>query len=179
MAEITATGFAPKYLNAYVVAQLKEFDILSGYEQMVPIFPTAPTNIEDVFKNYVGAPGVNDPVLIQYEKLARFRPNQFYRNKREQVVYYIYSTSLDRVMNTVRVIYEALDREDAAAQDVNAWLSDNKADFNNNLNVFFHNLRVYQTDETRDIMTPVSNRTMYVNKMIIEYDYHTTSTFYT
>lgn len=178
MAQITATGFPPKFLNAYVVAQLEEFGILSGYEQMVPIFPTAPTNIEDVFKNYVGAPGVNDPVLIQYEKLVRFRPNPFYRHKREQLVYYIYSTSLDKVMNSSRVIYEALDREDAAAQDINAWLSEHKEEFDNNLNVFFHNLRVYQTDETRDILNPVSNRTMYVNKMIVEYDYHTASTFY-
>lgn len=177
MAEITQTGFPPIYLNGYVVDQLKQFNILTGKEQMSPILPSTPTNIEDLFKNYIGAPGVQDPIIIQYEKLARFRPNAFYRHKREQVVYYVYSTSLEKVLNSTRVIIEALDREDVAAQEINSWSSANKADLGN-INVYFHNVRVYQTDETRDISNPNSARMVHVNKIIIEYDYHTTGSYY-
>lgn len=182
--DIKYTGFPPIYLNAYVVGQLTRFNILTGSEQMNPIFPTSPTNIEDMFKNYIGAPGVDDPLLIQYEKLIRFRTTPFYRNKKEQLVYYLYSTNLSKVMNAYRVISDALDREDAAAQDINYWIIkeyekiDSDPSYKSLLkdvpnNVFFHNLKVYQADETRDVMELVSARTVYVNKLIIEYDYHT------
>lgn len=182
--DIKYTGFPPIFLNAYIIGQLENYNILTGYEQMSPIFPTSPTNIEDMFKNYIGSPGVDDPLLIQYEKLVRFRTTPFYRNKKEQLIYYMYSTNLSKVMNSYRIISDALDREDAAAQDVNAWLIreyqniESNATYSSNLRgipntVFFHNIKVYQADETRDVMELVSARTVYVNKLIIEYDYHT------
>ena len=165
------TAFAPFFVNQYVIEQLTKFNILNGNEQMSPIFPTSPTNIEDVFKNYIGAPGVQDPLLIQYERLARFRPGPFYRRKREQLVYYLYCTNLSKIMKSSRLIIDALDREDAAAQDINAYcasVSTEALPFN----IYFHNVRVYQADETRDILELVSARTVYANKLIIEYDYH-------
>jgi len=169
--KITHTSFPPTFINQYIVEQLKLFDILSGYEQMVPLFPTSPTNIEDVFKNYIGAPGVDDPLLIQYERLIRFRPSPFYRRKREQLVYYLYCTDLSKITDAHRIISDALDREDAAAQDVNA-LCAQKSTEAIPFNIFFHNIRVYQADETRDILELASARTVYANKLIIEYDYH-------
>ena len=183
MAEITQTGFPPFYINSYVVGQLEEFEIINPIRGFSPIFPTSPTNIEDVFKNYIDNAGVEDPVLIQYERMLRFRPTPFYRRKREQLVYYVYSTNLEKVFNTGRIIIDALDREDAAGQDVNAWVSANiiedpkTGDLIPN-NVFFHNIRVYQADETRDILNLVSAKTVYVSKFIIEYDYHTTDSYY-
>jgi len=170
--DIKSTGFPPTFINQYVIEQLKLFGILSGYEQMTPIFPTGPTNIEDVFKNYIGAPGVSDPILIQYERLARFRPSPFYRNKREQLVYYLYCTDLSKIHDSTRIITTSLDREDSAGQDVNSFCA-GVATTSLPFNVFFHNIRVYQSDETRDVMDPSSARTVYVNKLIIEYDYHT------
>lgn len=170
MSTIAETGFPPKVINAYIKSELEHFGILSGYEQMVPIFPTSPTNIEDVFKNYIGAPGVDNPLLIQFERLIRFRPSPMYRHKREQLVYYLYCTSMDKVLDAHRVISEALDREDASAQDVNKWAIDSGL---SNYNVHFHNMKVYQADETRDVLELASARTVYANKLIIEYDYHT------
>jgi hypothetical protein len=165
------TAFPPFFINQYVVQQLQDFGIFSGFEQMTPIFPTSPTNIEDVFKNYIGAPGVGDPLLIQYERLIRFRVGPFYPRKREQLIYYLYCTDLSKINNAHRIITDALDREDSAGQDVNALcaeLSTSTIPFN----VFFHNVRVYQADETRDILELASARTVYSNKLIIEYDYH-------
>lgn len=164
------TGYPPYYINGYLVDELKRFDILTGFEQMTPIFPTSPTNIEDVFNNYIGAPGIQDPLLIQYERLLRFRPNSLYIHKREQLMFYLYSTNLSKVLDSHRIITEALDREDAAAQDVNMWASNNPG--NNPPNVFFHNIKVYQADETRDLISLATARTVYANKLIVEYDYH-------
>ena len=169
--KISHTSFPPIFINQYVVEQLKRFDILSGFEQMIPVFPTTPTNIEDVFKNYIGAPGIDDPLLIQYERLIRFRRSPFYRRKREQTVYYLYCTDLSKITDAHRIISDALDREDAAAQDINAYcasVSTEALPFN----IYFHNVRVYQADETRDILELASARTVYANKLIIEYDYH-------
>jgi hypothetical protein len=169
--DIKLTAFPPTFINQYVIEQLKLFGILTGYEQMNPILPTSPTNIEDVFKNYIGAPGVSDPILIQYEKLARFRPNPFYRNKREQLVYYLYCTDLSKINDSSRIILTALDREDSAGQDVNSFCA-GVATTSLPFNVFFHCVRVYQSDETRQLMNLISAKTVYVNKLIIEYDYH-------
>jgi hypothetical protein len=171
VSKLTDTSFPPIFINQYVVEQLKQFNILSGFEQMIPIFPTTPTNIEDVFKNYIGAPGIDDPLLIQYERLIRFRPTPFYRRKREQTVYYLYCTDLSKITDAHRIISDALDREDAAAQDVNAWCASQSTE-QLPFNIFFHNIRVYQADETRDILELASARTVYANKLIIEYDYH-------
>ena len=49
---IKTTAFPPFFINHYTTEQLKLFGILTGFEQMNPILPTSPTNIEDVFKNY-------------------------------------------------------------------------------------------------------------------------------
>jgi hypothetical protein len=171
MENINVTAFPPTFVNHYVVGQLQRFGILSGTEQMVPIFPTSPTNIEDVFRNYIAAPGVSDPLLIQYERLIRFRPTPFYRHKREQLVYYLYCTNLSKITDAHRIITDALDREDSAAQDINAWCSDPVTGIEP-YNVYFHNLKVYQADETRDVLELASARTVYANKLIIEYDYH-------
>lgn len=168
------TAFPPKFINAYIKKQLLYFGILSGYEQMDPIFPVSPTNLDDVFKNYVGAPGEQNPLLIQYDRMIRFRPTPFYRHKREQLVYTIYCTEMTKLYDATRIMFEALDREDAAAQDINKYVAsvfDNDA--TDPLNVFFHNVRVYQVDESRDLIELASVRTTYANKLIIEYDYHT------
>jgi hypothetical protein len=133
MATISQTGFPPQYINKYIQAQLEEFGILTGAEQFDPIVPVTPTNIEELYGNYVGAPG--------------------------------------------RVISEALDREDASAQDVNKWIKDNLPD--DNKNVFFHRFKAFQIDETRDLLELSSARLSAVNKIVIEYDYHTTGAFYT
>ena len=180
MANVSETGFPPTFVNNFITSELKKFGILSGAEQMTPIFPTSPTNIEEVFKNYISAPGVDDPLLIQFERLLRFRPNSFYRHKREQLVYYLYSTNLTKVLDAHRIISECLDREDASAEDLHAWALSNDplAPGKDGINVKFHNFKVYQADETRDVLELASARTVYANKLIIEYDYHTTGSFY-
>jgi hypothetical protein len=75
-------------------------------------------------------------------------------------------------MDAHRIITDALDREDSAAQDMNAFCADASTS-ELPFNVYFHNIRVYQADETRDILELASARTVFANKLIIEYDYHT------
>lgn len=180
---ITDTGFPPTFLNAYVLAQLSEFGIISeNYllpSKMNPMIPAQfPTNIEDLYNDSIEIRQEPAPLLIVYDRLMRFRSTPFYRNKKEQLVYFIYSSDIDKLLNTIRVITDALDREDASAQDINTWCKQNPITYGENntiipQNVFFHNVRVYQADESRDVAELASARTLFVNKIIIEYDYHT------
>ena len=185
---VSTTGFPPRFLNRYVAAQLAEFGIIdatpetplqAGFDPMVPA--QFPTNIEDLYNDTIQIRNIPSPILIVYDPMIRFRPTPFYRHKREQLIYFIYSTDVAKLIDSVRIISDALDREDSAAQDVNKWLQDNPIT-GLTTNVFFHNIRVYQADESRDVAELASARTLFVNKIIVEYDYHTndlTGTLYT
>lgn len=184
------TAHPPTFINAYIIGQLEEFGILTGEEQFEPIVPVTSTNIDDLYANYIGSPGDPNPLLIIYDRLLRFRPSPFYRTKREQLIYTVHSANESKVFDTIRVMSEALDRSDATGQDINSYIISNpvidKSIPTNDPsypqylphNVFFHNVRVYQADESRDLIELSSVRTIYRNKLIIEYDYHTKDSYY-
>jgi hypothetical protein len=176
------TGFPPTFLNAYINSELKEFGLIpDGPNPFQPFFPAqSPINIEDIYNDSVYIKNNPDAIVVMFDRLIRFRPNAFYRNKREQLVYFIYAPNLSKLFDATRVMIECLDREDAAAQDLNYWIATNDIeDDNGNAitpNVMFHNIKVYQADEARDIAELASARTLFLNKLVIEYDYHTVDT---
>jgi hypothetical protein len=178
----TQTGFPPTFLNAYINSELKEFGLIpDGPNPFQPFFPAqSPMNIEDIYNDSVYIKNNPNAIVVMFDRLVRFRPSTFYRHKREQLVYFIYAPDLSKLFDSTRVIIECLDREDAAAQDLNAWISLNDIkDENDNIitpNVMFHNIKVYQADEARDIAELASARTLFLNKLVIEYDYHTIDT---
>ena len=176
---IKHTAFAPTFINNYINTQLSLFGLISegpttpnqaGFNPMVPA--QYPTNIEDLYNDTISIQNVEAPILIVYDRMMRFRPTPFYRHKREQLIYFIYSSDVAKLINTVRVISDSLDREDAAAEDVNRHSAEN-ATSADPARVYFHNIRVYQVDESRDVAELASARTLFVNKIIVEYDYHT------
>jgi hypothetical protein len=182
MTILTDTGFPPTFLNRYILSELAfyglvaESDLLSpGVNPMVPA--QIPTNIEDLYNDSIQIRQTESPVLIVYDRLMRFRPTPFYAHKREQLIYFIYSTDVGKLIDSVRVISNALDREDASAQDVNSYSLSNpilnsSGQVSIPYNIYFHNTRVYQADESRDVAELASARTLFVNKLIVEYDYH-------
>lgn len=173
------TGFPPTFINAYIHDELKVFGLMPSVgEPFQPFFPAqAPDSVEGIYNDIPFIRNNPDTTIVIFDRLMRFRPNTFYRHKREQLIYFIYSPNLSKLLDTTRVIIECLDREDAAAQDLNAWIAANDIeDENGNVipkNVFFHNMKVYQADESRDILELASARTLVLNKLVIEYDYHT------
>lgn len=179
MARAIDLPYPPRWINAYVAAKLGEYsDTGVGLNsQLVPIFATKPGNTNEVWQQLLDNNVGSVPLLIQYDRLMRFRPSPFYEIKREQLVYYLYSDSLTVINNAVSAIAHILDREDVAAQEVNEWASAHPQTFEGSelpYNVFFHNMKAYQADEVRDLVDLASARAAYVNKIIIEYDYHPT-----
>jgi hypothetical protein len=172
--------YPPRWINSYILGKLSEYEDInvtdpSSGTWLQPIVSSTPTSTEEIYKQLLQQEPVGQPLLIQYDRLMRFRPNAFYGTKKEQLLYYLYSTSLANVNNAMIVISQLLDREDAAAQDVNQWSSAHPQIVDGQTlpyNVFFHNIKAYQADETRDLVDLASARSIYVNKIIIEYDYH-------
>ena len=173
MPSVSDIGFAPKFVNDYIVAQLTLFGIFSGLEQVKPIFPTSPISIDEIFADYTSSVNAQDPLLIQYERLVKNNPSTFYRHKREQIVYYLYCTTLTKMVDAQRIISAALGREDASASDVHTWAFESGLYPAGTFNVSFHNFKVNQLQETRDLLTLSSNKTLFVSKMLVEYDFHT------
>jgi hypothetical protein len=76
-------------------------------------------------------------------------------------------------------VFRLMDRYDETAEEINNWCSNRQVnlgtDANPNLidNMFyFHNFKVYQLEETRDIIDFGTARTYGGNKIIIDFDYH-------
>jgi hypothetical protein len=105
--------------------------------------------------------------------------------KDEQLLYYFYKTYNDPVMlvETVQFVQDLLDRGDESAQDLNTWIQSKlengvyrKQDGTSVMEflpVFFHDIKIYQLEETRDIIDFGTARTYAGNKIIIDYCYHT------
>ena len=183
MAILTDTGFPPTFLNRYVLSELAHYELIANSDLVTPspMVPAQfPTNIEDLYNDSIQIRQTESPILIVYDRLMRFRPTPFYLRKREQLIYFIYSTDVGKLIDSVRVISNALDREDSSAEDVNRYninnpILDANADISTPFNVMFHSTRVYQADESRDVAELASARTLFVNKLIVEYDYHVSS----
>jgi hypothetical protein len=79
-------------------------------------------------------------------------------------------------------VYDLLDREDESAQELNEWIrllprnTNGTVSFGNDPTefhpVFFHRMKMYQLEETRDIIDFGTARTYAGNKIIIDYEYH-------
>lgn len=168
------TGFPPTLINRYLLAQLELHELSNPNIDFNPFIPVQSTSIDDLFDELP-----SDPFLVVYDRLVKYKPNTFYRHKREQLVYTIHSLDQAKMFDISRVIIESLDRQDAAGQDVNQWLIQNPDKLTGlTHNVFFHSFRVFQIDETRDIVELGSVKFNYRNKIIVEYDYHTNTSLY-
>lgn len=165
------------WLRQYIFNELKEYSssdvaVVSG-QGINPIIPSStPSALADFYETLKSQTSLTDPLVVQYDKLMRFRTNPFYRIKKEQLVLTVLNGDADVVMNVASIIEQLLDREDAAAQDLNSFSKD--LDIQDKpFNVFFHKVRVFKVDESRDLIELASvNLAFASNKLIIEYDYH-------
>jgi hypothetical protein len=117
--------------------------------------------------------------------MLKMRPGPFPHIKREQVIYYFYKTNSDpeALIETTQIVADLLDRGDESGQEINEWLQKKvvngvvpfgsgslQREFKP---VYFHYLKVFQLQETRDIIDFGTARTYAGNKIIIDYCYHT------
>jgi hypothetical protein len=72
-----------------------------------------------------------------------------------------------------QMVSDLLDSGDDSAKDINEWAANNEDLWSEESKpLFFHNFKIYQLEEARDIIDFGTARTYAGNKIIIDYDWH-------
>lgn len=144
----------------------KVFDISPD---IVPFFPTGPSTLETLQTQFP-----ENGTMAVYDRMFRMRRGPFPHIKCEQLLYYFYATGLSPNLRMIKIqeaIMRLLDRGDESAQELNAWTRGKTLD-GMSCKFYFHNFKIYQLEEARDIVDFGTARTYAGNKIIIDYDYH-------
>ena len=186
-----AIYYPPAFINAYMKEKISTFfssNPLNGFDGDVslPFFPTSPTDIDTLTETF---PNGNGQFAV-YDRMFKMRRMPFPHIKSEQLLYYFYATGANPIPFMIEVaqkVQDLLDREDESAQELNAWIKAKQAsstplvyDKSTTDDVppeklpmpFFHKIKIYQLEETRDIVDFGTARTFAGNKIIIDYDWH-------
>jgi hypothetical protein len=186
----TVIDHPPSFINVYLQQKLgADFGA-------IPMFPTVPTDMlsmSDGFSIQDLTEGTrfnfNGNAAI-YDRMFKMRRMPFPHIKCEQLLYYFNALTEDAVPSLIRItqsIQDLLDRGDESAEDLNAWILLNLVIEEEPVTLkpittipghgtfyvpHFHNFKIYQLEETRDIVDFGTARTYAGNKIIIDYDWH-------
>lgn len=172
MANDTALNTPVVWINKYLQNKLSDY----GFDA-VPFFPTQPSTLDNLTQ---GGASDNPGIMATYDRMFKMNRSKFPHIKCEQLLYYFYATTENSVPNLIKVteaIYRLLDRSDESAEEVNSWCANRRVNLGgieglvDNM-FYFHDFKVYQLEETRDIIDFGTARTYAGNKIIIDFDYH-------
>jgi hypothetical protein len=166
------------WINRYLQDQIAGiFQNTAGEQNATfPLFPSLPSTIDDLTE-YFGQS--TQGVAATWDRLIKMNRKGFPHIKCEQLLYYFYATGDDAVNKMVKIqesVLRLMDRFDETAEEVNNWCSNRQIRLDDGTIVdnqfYFHNFKVYQLEETRDIIDFGTARTYGGNKIIIDFDYH-------
>jgi hypothetical protein len=166
------------WINKYLQSKLSES---LGYA--IPLFPPSPFTIDDLTEKWIVLNGENTPisggVACTWDRLIKMQRNKFPHIKNEQILYYFFGLaeqSITAMVETQEAVLRLLDRGDESAEELNSWCANRKIRLDDGTTVdnmfLFHNFKVYQLEETRDIIDFGTARTYGGNKIIIDFEYH-------
>lgn len=175
-----AIYYPPAFINAYLAEKVPAELGAGRFSGNMKFFPTSPTSIDDLTETFPDAAG---EVFAVYDRMLKMRRGPFPHIKFEQLLYYFYKMAGDPVdlIESTQVVQDLLDRGDESAQELNKWVSsltDGTTENTKLINgtefytVFFHEIKIYQLEETRDIIDFGTARTYAGNKIIIDYSWH-------
>jgi hypothetical protein len=161
------------WINKYLQEKIEE---LAGFSRL-PFFPSTPTALDDLTEMFP-----EGEVMAVYDRLIKMNRKGFPHIKCEQILYYFYATSFNSPTNMVKIqeaVLRLMDRFDETAEEINNWCSNRQINLGTEQNpdlvdniFYFHNFKIYQLEETRDIIDFGTARTYGGNKIIIDFDYH-------
>jgi hypothetical protein len=166
------------WINKYLQAKVSE-----AFGVGIPFFPSVPSSIDDLTETWVLINNANIPssqgIACTWDRLIKMNKKGFPHIKCEQLLYYFYGLgdqSMLTMIRTQEVVLRSMDRFDETAEEINNWCSNRQVRLDDGTVVdcpfYFHNFKVYQLEETRDIIDFGTARTYGGNKIIIDYDYH-------
>jgi hypothetical protein len=169
------------WINKYLQAQISEiFQSDTGDDfASFPLFPSTPSTIDDLTEFFGTS---TQGVAATWDRLIKMNRKGFPHIKCEQLLYYFYATGenpIEKMVSIQESVLRLMDRFDETAEEINNWCSNRvirvttptgTVDLENQF--YFHNFKVYQLEETRDIIDFGTARTFGGNKIIIDFDYH-------
>jgi len=146
MTEPTSTLNTPVlWINKYLQEKIVELTTLNS----IPFFPTGPSTLETLQTQFP-----EGGTMAVYDRMFRMRRGAFPHIKCIQ-----------------ELVLRLLDRGDESAEDINKWAK-GRVIGGMTCKFYFHNFKIYQLEEARDIVDFGTARTYAGNKIIIDYDYH-------
>lgn len=171
-------GYLADKLNSLFIDNYLEGGVPTSSNTTVPFFPSMPTDIDALTETFP----LSSERFAVYDRMFKLRRLPFPHIKAEQLMYYFYKFGDSAVKDVIEIsqrVYDLLDNGDESAEDINRWVSSNiNPDGYVVINsttvkpVYFHNFRVFQLEETRDLIDFGTARTYAGNKLIIDYSYH-------
>jgi hypothetical protein len=157
------------WINTYLQEKLSAVINLDT-DDLVPFFPSGPSTLETLQKQFP-----EGGVMAVWDRMFRMRRGPFPHIKCEQVLYYFYAQANEPTVKMVKIqelVMRLLDRGDESAQELNAWAKAKGTIGGMECKFYFHDFKIYQLEEARDIVDFGTARTYAGNKIIIDYDYH-------
>lgn len=176
-----AIAYPPVFINEYLAEKIPD-SLPNRFSSAFRFFPTLPTDINSLTETF---PEASENVFAVYDRMFKMRRTPFPHIKCEQLLYYFYKMSGDpeALIETVQLVQDLLDDGDESAQELNSWIA-SKVNRNGLVTfgsgslardfqpVFFHEIKIWQLEEARDIIDFGTARTYAGNKVIIDYMYH-------
>lgn len=168
------------WINTYFQEKLTaEFAGLNLPEFTVPFFPTGPSTIDELTETFPSSSGT----MCVYDRMFKMRRKAFPHIKCEQILYYFYALQSAPTLTMIQIqeiAFRLFDRGDESAEDINAYFKGRTIDVADidgstitlSPNFYFHEFKVFQLEESRDIIDFGTARTYAGNKIILDYDYH-------
>lgn len=169
------------WINKYLQEQVADIFKSDAGEASAtfPFFPSTPSTIDDLTE-YFGRS--TQGVAATWDRLIKMNKKGFPHIKCEQLLYYFYATGENPIEKMVMIqesVLRLMDRFDETAEEINNWCSNRQINVGTqnapvllDSQFYFHNFKVYQLEETRDIIDFGTARTYGGNKIIIDFDYH-------
>jgi hypothetical protein len=195
-----AINYPPVFINNYLSEKVSEyFSVNADITINLPFFPTSPTDITALTESFPNGNGLF-AVYDRMFKMRRTSFPHIKREQLLYYFYKMQDTP-EQLIETSQLVQDLLDRGDESAQELNSWMADlhrtqgrQKAEVRNVVTgqqelfdvvtfgsglsskqfvlPFFHEIKVYQLEETRDIIDFGTARTYAGNKIIVDYDWH-------
>lgn len=179
---LMAIAYPPVLINEYLAEKVPD-TLPNRFSGSFRFFPTLPTDINALTE---GFPEASTDVFGVYDRMFKMRRTPFPHIKSEQLMYYFFKINSDpeALIETSQVIQDLLDRGDESAEEINEWTRTHPNFDGEYITfgtgslarsfkpVYFHEVKIYQLEETSDIIDFGTARTYAGNKIIIDYKYH-------
>ena len=189
----------PVLINAYLAEKIED-SLPNRFSESMRFFPTLPTDINSLTEEFPEAADNVFAVYDRMFRLRR-KPFPHIKQEQLLYYFYKMAGDPVALIETIAVVFDLLDRGDESAQEVNSWIRQtrdeqmaanysgisetrnpatgqmeayssiriNGTDF---LTPYFHDFKIFQLEEARDIISFGTARTYAGNKLILNYDWH-------